>query len=164
MRLNGYLEHVDLGIDPESGERNLLVQSATEFYRLPEDQHYRAWAVVKVAAEILERPAMTLYQHVYQGKLASKVIKKNAFDRHGLTLIKPYQSMKDRKARREQDQMRIERNLKRSLDRTPWLSRGHQALIVAIVGMKLREFERELLKDKKNKGIEGDGSEQQVTA
>jgi hypothetical protein len=76
MKLDGYLGHLDLGIDPESGEENILVKSARGFFKLPEDEQYRAWAVVKVASEILERPAITIYQHAYTGELPSKVIKR----------------------------------------------------------------------------------------
>ena len=96
MKLTGYLDHIDLGIDSESGEKGILVRSAKEFFELPEDQQYQAWSVIKVASEILEKPAITIYQHAYSGKIPSKVIKKNPWDRHGLTVVKLYQSLKDR--------------------------------------------------------------------
>jgi len=80
MRMKGYLEHINLGIDSESGEKAILVKSAREFFLLSEEEQYRAWSVVKVASEILERPPVTIYQYAYKGKMPSKIIKKNAFD------------------------------------------------------------------------------------
>ena len=155
INTNGYLNHLELGTDPETGKRNLLVKSANEYFQLPEDQQRRAWAVVKVAAGILERPAMTLYQHIYKGKIVPKVIKKNTFDRHGLTLIKPYGTIEDGQTRRKEDQMRITRTLKKSLNRTPWLRPAQRELLVAIVYIRIGEFEREILKNETSKGIEG---------
>jgi hypothetical protein len=151
MKLDGYLEHLDLGIDLESGERGILVKSANEFFQLSEAQQHRAWSVVKVASEISERPAITIYQHAYKGKIPSKVIKKSALHRHGLTLVKPYESIEDRRTRRANDQHRISKTLRRVLSGFTWVPKGHRELIVAIVSAELRHIEQELF----GKGEEG---------
>ena len=157
MRLNGYIQHIDLGIDPESGERNVLVHSAEEFFRLPEEEQCRAWAVVKVAGEILEKPAITIYQQAYAGKIASKVVKKNAFDRRGLTLVKVENPLKNRATRRAVDNGRIVKGLKRSLKRASWIPSNQKLLIEVMVDTRLRNMEREMFgsEAKTNKGEQG---------
>ena len=127
-----------------------MVHSAEEFFRLPEEEQYRAWSVVKVAAEILEKSAITIYQHAYAGKISSKVVKKNAFDRYGLTLVKVDNSLKNRAARRAVDNGRILKGLKRSLKRATWIPSGERFLIEVMVDSKLRNVERELFGEAKN--------------
>jgi hypothetical protein len=168
MKLDGYIEHIDLGVDPQSGQKNILVRTETEFFKLTEEEQSRAWAPVKVASQILDRPAITFYQQTYAGKIPCKIIKKNAFDRHGLTLVNPYKSFTDGKSRKERDKDRIEKTVKRALKKTTWLSPAQRLLLVAIVNIKVGEFERENLKNK-NKTKKGKGTgegehEQEVTA
>ena len=156
MKLTGYLDHIDLGIDPESEEKAILVRTTDEFFKLSEEQQYRAWTVIKVASEILEKPVVTIYKHAYAGKMPSKVIKKNALDRHGLILVKPYKSLQDREARRAEDQQRISTTLKKSLKQATWLLPAQRVLIEVIVNTELRNIESELFgKEGKdgNKGI-----------
>lgn len=148
MKLTGYLDHIDLGIDPESGERSILVRSAKEFFELPENQQDRAWSVVKVASEILEKPTVTIYQHAYNGKIPSRIIKKNPWDRHGLTVVKVYTSLKDREARRAEDRHRIVKALKRAT----WLPPAQRALIGVLVSVELTNIERELFGQEARKG------------
>ena len=155
MRMKGYLEHINLGIDSESGEKAILVKSAREFFLLSEEEQYRAWSVVKVASEILERPPVTIYQYAYKGKMPSKIIKKNAFDRHGLTLVKVFNTLKTREARRAEDQERILKTLKRSLNRASWIPKGRRDLLVVQLNLALREIERVVLN--KSKGITEEG-------
>jgi hypothetical protein len=144
MRIIGYLEHLDLGIDPESGKPNVLVQNAQEYNVLTAEEKSRAWATIKVASEISERVAVTMYQQTYSGKIPSKTIKKNAWDRRGLTLIKVPQNIKTKADRRNDDINRVVRVLRRTLKATSWLPGGQQLLISAVVDMRLRNIEREL--------------------
>jgi hypothetical protein len=105
----------------------------------------------------LDRPGITIYQQTYAGKIPCKIIKKNAFDRHGLTLVNPHKSFTDGKSRKERDKDRIEKTVKRALKKTPWLSPAQRLLLVAIVNIKVGEFERENLKNK-NKTKKGKGT------
>ena len=163
MKLDGYIEHIDLGIDPEFGQTNILVRTEREFFKLTEEQQCRAWAPVKVASQILDRPAITIYQQTYAGKIPCKVIKKNGFDRHGLTLVNPYKSITAGKSRVERDKDRIEKTLKRALKRTPWLLPAQRLLLAVLVNIKIGEFERENLKNKKGNGT-GEGESHEPSA
>ncbi|SRR5258708_18475691 len=155
MRIDGYLEHLDIGRDPKSGERNVLVQSVQEYQKLTPEERGRAWATIKVASEIQEVTAAVLYKHAYSGKMASKIIKKNEWDRIGLTLIKIPSIPRTKGVRREADIQRIVRVVRRTL-KASWLPANQQLLVSVLVDTKLRNLERELFgKDGKdgNKGI-----------
>jgi hypothetical protein len=160
MRLNGYIEHIDLGIDPESGEKNILVNSQREFFKLTEEERCRAWAVVKVASQILEKPAITLYQQAYKNKIPSNVFKKNAANRHGLTLLKVYDPLKDRETKRTEDKEKILRTLEKSLKRAAWIPSKQQLLIKVRMGIALRNLERELFGDEAKGGKQEGNNEQ----
>jgi hypothetical protein len=156
MRIKGYLELLNIGVDPESGERNVLVQSVQEYQTLTPEERERAWATIKVASEIQEITAAILYKHAYSGKMASKIIKENEWDRHGLTLIKIPSIPRTKEVRRAADIQRIVRVVRRSTKATKWLPSAQRILIEAIVSTKLRNIERELFgKEGKenNKGI-----------
>ena len=144
MLIKGYLEHLDLGIDPESGEPNLLVNSKEEYQSLSEDERARAWATIKVASDISERVTVTTYHQVYHGKIASKTIKKNEWDRRGLTLVKVPQTIRTKVDRRNDDITRVVRVVRRALKATSWLPDGNRLLIAGIVEAGLRKFEYEL--------------------
>jgi hypothetical protein len=159
MRLNGYIKHIDLGIDPESGEKNILVNSQREFFKLTEEERCRAWAVVKVASQILEKPAITLYQQAYKNKIPSKVFKKNAANRHGLTLLKVYDPLKDRETKRTEDQEKILRTLEKSLKRAAWIPSKEQLLMKVRVGIALRAIEKELFGNKAEGTKEGNNEQ-----
>jgi hypothetical protein len=140
----GYLEHLDLGIDPESGQPNILVNNSQEYHALSDEEKARSWATIKVASEISERVAVTMYHQAYHGKIASKTIKKNEWDRRGLTLVKVPQNMKTKGDRRNDDISRVVRVVRRTLKATSWLPVSQQILISAVVDMRLRNLEREL--------------------
>jgi hypothetical protein len=144
MRIIGYLEHLDLGIDPESGKPNIIVNSAQEYQALTDEEKARSWATIKVTSEIAERVPVTLYEQVYSGKIASKTIKKNEWDRRGLTLIKVPQNIKTKGDKRNDDISRVVRVVRRTLKATSWLPVSQQILISAVVDMRLRNLEREL--------------------
>ena len=153
---------IEIGVDEATGQRNVIVQSASEFAALPEAQQRQAWATIAVASEILETTLQGIYYKIYRGTIPARIVKKNATNRRGTTLVKVYQSVKDRVAKREADQRRITKSLRRTLKRASWIPEAQRLLLVVLVGMKLGEIERELLKDKKSKGItEGGESEQQ---
>lgn len=156
MKLDSYIEHLDLGIDAESGQKNILVRTETEFFKLTEEEQSRAWAPVKVASQILDRPGITIYQQTYAGKIPCKVIKKNEFDRHGLTLLNPNKAFTDGKSRVERDKERIEKTFKRALKKTPWLLPAQRLLLAVRVNIQIGEFERQNLKNKKGNGT-GEG-------
>jgi hypothetical protein len=163
MRIDGYLEHLPLGVDPDSGERNILVQSVQEYQALTPEEKERAWSTIKVASEIQEVTAAVLYKHAYSGKMASKIIKKNEWDRHGLTLIKIPTIPRTKEVRRAADIQRIVRVVRRSIKATKWVPSNQKLLIEVIVNTKLRNIERELFgskegKDGNNKGITEEGN------
>jgi hypothetical protein len=165
MRIKGYLECLNIGVDPESGERNILVQSVQEYQTLSPEERERAWATIKVASEIQEITAAILYKHAYNGKMASKTIKKNEWDRHGLTLIKIPSIPRTKEVRRAADIQRIVRVVRRSI-KVSWLPAPQQLLISVILDTKLRNIERELFgKEGKdgNKGTEGDHEQQPIS-
>ena len=150
MRMSGYLEHLDLGIDPESGERNILVRTPKEFFKLNEEEQCRAWAPIKVASEILDKPAVSIYQRLYKGKVPSKIVKKNPLDRHGLALVRVFESYRDQVSRRAADTDRIVKSLSRNLKLTGWIPSQDRLLIEVQVSVRLGQIERRL-----RKGIEG---------
>lgn len=153
MRIQDYLAHIELGIDEATGQRNVIVRSASEFAALSESEQRHAWATIAVASEILETTLQGLYYKIYRGMVPTKVVRRNPTDLRGITLVKVYQTVKDREAKREADQRRIARTLKRALRMASWIPRAQQELLGVLVNMKLREIERELLTDKKSKGI-----------
>lgn len=144
MRTNGYLEHLDLGIDPDSGQPNILVCSFREYHELTDEEKARSWATIKVASEISERVAVTLYQQAYSGKISNKIIKKNPWDRRGLTLVKVPENIKTKEDRRKEDIARMVRVVRRTLRATSWLPEAHQILITGVVDNGLRSIEQEL--------------------
>lgn len=152
MKINGYLEHLDLGIDPETGERNILVQSPEEYRALPDDQKARAWATLKVASRISERTPASLYKAIYEGKLTPQTLKKRASDRRGLTLIK-VPTVRTNEDKRKGDISRIVRVFRRTLRATCWLPEGNQVLIAGMVDSGLRNLERELFGTPEAAGI-----------
>ena len=119
MKITGYLEHLDLGTDEESGQPNILVNSAQEYNRLTEEEKARSWATIKVASEISERVAVTTYHQAYSGKIPCKTIKKNEWDRRGLTLVK-VPNIKTKGDKRNDDITRIVRVVRRTLKVTSW--------------------------------------------
>ena len=144
MVLAGYLEHLDLGVD-ESGQPNILVRSVQEYNALTEEEKARAWSTIKVAGEISERVAVALYQHVYTGKLPSKTIKKNTWDRRGLVLVKVSpKTLKTKADRRADDITRMTRAVRRTMKAASWLPEAQRLLVGAIFDTKLRNIEREL--------------------
>lgn len=158
-----YVNHIDLGIDEATGQRNIIVRSAREFAALPEAQQRHAWATIAVASLILETTLQGVYYKIYRGTIPAKIVKNNATNRRGTTFVKVYQTLKDRAAKREADQRRITKSLRRTLKNASWIPEAQRLLLMAIVEIKLREFERELLKDKMNKGTEGGENEQQAS-
>jgi hypothetical protein len=143
MKTNGYLEHLDLGTDEESGKPNILVNSAQEYQALSEEEKGRAWATIKVTSDISERDTSAFYAKVYSGRIPSKTIKKNPWDRRGLTLIK-VPSARSKGDKRNDDITRVVRVVRRTLKATSWLPGGQDLLLSAIVEMRLRNIEREL--------------------
>jgi hypothetical protein len=124
MRIKkGYLDQLDLGIDKESGQKNILVHSASEYASLPEAQQRHAWATILVASEILDTTVQGIYYRIYHKGLPTKVFKQDG-DHKGLTFVKPYGWVADKKARRAADQRRISMTLRRVLGSFTWLPRG----------------------------------------
>jgi hypothetical protein len=168
MRVLGYLEHLNLGIDPESGERNVLVQSAQEYQALTPAEKERAWALISIASEILEVTGASLYKSAYNGNTPYKTIKKNEFDRRGLTIVKIPSVHRTKAVKREADIQRIVRVLRRSLKATSWPPSNQKLLIEVIVSTKLRSIERELFGGKEtkdgDKGITEGNHEQEIAA
>jgi hypothetical protein len=144
MKITGYLEHLDLGTDQESGQPNILVNNSQEYHALTDEEKARSWATIKVASEIAERVAVTLYQQAYSGKIPCKTIKKNPWDRRGLTLVQVHQNIKTKGDKRNDDIARVVRVVRRTLKATSWLPGGQDLLLSAIVEMRLRNIEREL--------------------
>ena len=157
MKIRDYSAHIELGIDEATGQRNAIVRSASEFAALPEAQQRHAWATIAVASEILETTLQGIYYKIYRGTIPTKIVKKNATNRRGTTFVKVYQTVKHRADKREADQRRITKSLRRTLKKASWIPEAQRLLLVVLVHMKLREFERELLKDKKGKGT-GEGA------
>jgi hypothetical protein len=144
MRVKGYLEYLDLGVEEETGQKNIIVQSSSEFAALPESQQRHAWATISAASAILETTPQGIYHKIYRGRMPTKIVKKNSTDLQGLTLVRVYQSVKDRATRREDDQRRIVKSLKKSLKPATWLPPAQRVLIEVMVSTKLRNIEREL--------------------
>jgi hypothetical protein len=160
MITTNYIEHLDLGFD-ESGRPNILVHSAQEYYELMDEERALAWATIKVASAISERVAVTIYQQAYSGRILSKTIKKNAWDRRGLTLVKVPQNVKTKADRRSDDIIRMTRVVRRTLKATSWLPEPQRVLVGALFDTNLRNIERELFcKEAKdgNKGITDEGN------
>ncbi len=168
MRVKDYLEYLDLGVDGETGQKNIIVQSSSEFAALPEAQQRRAWATISAASAILETTLQGIYYRVYHGTILTKIVKKNSTALRGLTLVKVYPSIKNRAQKREDDRRQVMTTLKKALNRPSWLPSNRRVLIEVIVSTELRNIERELFgKEAKdgNKGITEKGNhEQEVTA
>ena len=168
MRVLGYLEHLSLGTDPASGEKNILVQSVQEYQALTPAEKERAWALISIASAILEVTGASLYKSAYNGHTPYKTIKKNEFDRRGLTIVKIPSVHRTKAVKREADIQRMVRVVRRTL-KTGWLPANQQLLVSVLVDTKLRNIERELFgkksKDENNKGItEGNGNHEQEIA
>lgn len=144
LNTRGYLEHLDLGTDPDSGQPNVLVTSSQEYHALSDEEKARSWATIKVASEILERVTVTMYHQVYSGKIPTKTIKKNPWNRRGLTLVKVPQNIKTKEDRRKDDITRIVPVARRALEATGWLPENQQFLVRVLIDTKLRNIEREL--------------------
>jgi hypothetical protein len=159
MLLKGYLEFLDLGIDPASGKKNILVQSFGEYQALTPEERERAWATIGVASSIYEVSTSVFYKKLYEGTIPAKTIKKNELDRIGLNLIKIPSSPRPKEVRREADIQRVTRVFKRTLRLTKWLSSKHRLLLEIMVSTNLRHIERELFSGAKNgnKGITEEG-------
>jgi hypothetical protein len=157
MRIKGYLDHIDLGVDKETGERSIIVHSSKEFATLPEAQQRCAWATIAIACEILETTLQGVYYRIYSGKIPTKIVKKNPTDLKGLALVKPYQSVQDRMARRKNDQHRLTKSMRRTLEGFTWLPRAQRDWLATIVSTELRHIETQLFGNeaKTNKGKKG---------
>jgi hypothetical protein len=154
MKTKGYLEHLDLGNDPESGLPNILVQSLEEYRALPADQKAGAWATLKVASVISERTAASLYKAAYQRRIESKNVKKKETDRIGILLVK-LPSVRTNAKKRDEDITRLVRVFRRKLKATCWLPESQSVLVSAIVDMRLRNIERELFQSNTKEGNNG---------
>src|SRR5258708_36541755 len=144
MRVKDYLEYLDLGVDGETGQKNIIVQSSSEFAALPEAQQRRAWATITAASAILETTLQGIYYRVYPGTILTKIVKKNSTDLRGLTLVKVDPSIKNRAQKREDDRRKEMTTLKKALNCPSWLPSKRRVLIEIIVNTELRSIEREL--------------------
>lgn len=163
MKIRDYSAHIELGIDEATGQRNVIVRSHGDFAALPEAQQRHAWATIAVASDILETTPQAIYYKIYRGTIPARVVKTNATNRRGTTLVKVHQTVRDRATKRESDKRRITKSLRRTLRGASWIPEEQRLLLVAIVDMKLREIERELIKNKKSERImEGASHEQEV--
>ena len=140
MKTKGYLEHLDLGIDPDTSKPNILVRDVEEYRRLSMEEKERAWAIIKTASEITELSVAVIYKELYAGKLTSKVIKKQAWDRIGLTLVRVI-GIYTRSDKRSADIQRVMRIIKRTLKATTWLPEVHQILIAGELDTYLKRAE-----------------------
>ena len=143
MQLGGYLEKVNLGADPKTGLPNILVESASEYHALPAEDKRRAWALVKVATELLHLGPVTVYQQAAEGKLVSKTIKKNAGDRKGLTFIQIESTLSKHTEARKNDKERVLRRLKRVLRGTWWFNSTSEFFLLLTVANELNGVEAE---------------------
>ena len=89
MRVKGYIDQIDLGADEETGQKNIIVHSASEFASLPDSQRRCAWATIAVAGGILEMTVQSIYYRIYNQTIPTKTVKKNATDLKGLIFVKP---------------------------------------------------------------------------
>jgi hypothetical protein len=144
MILRGYLEYLDLGIDPESGQPNILVRSAQEYNSLTLKEQQRAWSIVSVASEISGWTVPCLYKAIYSGKLASKTFKKRAEDRTGLQLVN-VPDVRTKADKRATTIARINHVLERALKNAPsWLPLASRVYIAGEVDAYLRRVEQEI--------------------
>ncbi len=155
MRVKGYLEYLDLGVDEETGQKNIIVQSSSEFAALPESQQRHAWATISAASAILETNLQGIYYRVYLGTIPTKIVKKNSTDLRGLTLVKVYPSIKNRAQKREDDRRKVMTTLKKALNCPSWLPSKRRVLIEIIVNTELRSIERELFGKEGKDGNQG---------
>ena len=137
MQLKGYIDKLDLGSDPDTGEPNILVESAEEYHSLPVEDKKRAWCLVKTATTLLHLGPVRIYQQAAEGKLASKTIRKNPSDRKGLKIIKIQNALTDHTQARKQDKERVLRRLKRVLRTTWWFNTDSETFLTLIVASEL---------------------------
>lgn len=146
---------LDLGIDPISGEKNIMVSSPEEYWALPPDQKNRCWATMAVAAAIADRTPASLYTAVYQGRASVKWVKRTKWAEKGTAFIQ-IPNLITQAEKRQRDIARILRVLKNTLKITCWLPEGHQTLLAASVRIGLMNIERDLFPGQNNnKGEEG---------
>jgi hypothetical protein len=163
MITKGYLEHLDLGTDPESGKQNILVRSKEEFESLTDEEKKRAWGVISVASQIMGINYQRIYARVYAGKLPVKTLKKKVTDRIGLTLVSVHQSFEVDSSKRCDSIARVGCAIRRALNLLPWVPAGQRELITIQVKMRLRAIETEVFKGQKLEGTtEGENGQHTV--
>jgi hypothetical protein len=141
VQLGGYLEKIELGTDHQTGLPNILVESAAEYHALPVEDKRRAWALVKVATELLHLGPVAVYQQAAEGKIISQTIKKNTSDKKGLTFIQIEPALSDHTQARQKDKDRVIRRLRRVLRGTWWLNTDSEQVLTFIVGLELNRVE-----------------------
>jgi hypothetical protein len=143
MMLKGYIEKLDLGTDPETGEPNILVESAAEYHALPAEDKKRAWCLVKTATALFHLGPIRIYQLAAEGKLEAKTIKKNPGDRKGLRIIKIHNTVIDQAQARHGDKARVLRRLKRACRTVWWFNDNSETFLTFIVASELLCVEAE---------------------
>jgi hypothetical protein len=143
MQLKGYLEQIDLGDDPETGLPNVLVDRPADYHELEPEVKKRAWVTVKTATELLHLGPVATYDQIREGKLESKVLKKNADDRKGLTLVKIEPAMRNHSEARQKDKERVHRRLIRALRTTWWLNDQVDRFLSFVLSTELLATEAE---------------------
>ena len=152
MRIQrGFLDQLELGTDKESGKRNIFVSSGSEYASLPDERQKVAWTTIYIAGEILDTTVQGIYYRIYKKGLPAKTFKRNVAELKGLTLVRPYGWVADKKAKRASDQRTLGMRLRKALGRFTWLPKGQGERIALIVSTELRAIEEELF----GKGEEG---------
>jgi len=137
MQLKGYVEKTELGEDPETGLPNILVDRPADYHSLEPEDKKRAWVTVKTATELLHLGPVATYDQVREGKLVSKVIKKNSDDKKGLILVKIEPAMRNHSEAREKDKQRVIRRLIRALHSVWWLNTDVDTFVRFVVSQEL---------------------------